>query len=72
MLLEQDVELEAKDKLSWTPLIWAAVNGHEAAVKLLLKQGAKLNARDNYGQTPLSRAVEKGYKAVAKLLENWP
>ena len=42
LLLEKGAELETKDKAnSWTPLLWAARNRHEAVVKLLLEKGAK-------------------------------
>ena len=43
LLLEICAELETKDKDSgWTPLSYAAANGHEAVVKLLLEKGAVL------------------------------
>jgi ankyrin repeat protein len=53
---------------NWTPLLYAAENGHEAVVKLLLEQGAELETKDLDGRTPLSRAVENGHEAVVKLL----
>jgi ankyrin repeat protein len=40
---------------NWTPLLYAAENGHEAVVKLLLEQGAELETKDLDGRTPLSR-----------------
>ena len=43
-----------------TPLIWAAHNGHEGAVKILLgRDGIKPDKPDNDGQTPLHHAAER-------------
>ncbi|KAM3065249.1 hypothetical protein ACMFMF_011190 [Clarireedia jacksonii] len=47
-------DLEAKDKYSQTPLLWAAKSGHTAVVEQLLEKGADLEAKDKYGLTPLS------------------
>ena len=47
------------------PLSWAAMNGHEAVVKLLLERGAELEAKDeSNGQTPLPWVAENGHEAV--------
>ena len=40
LLLEKGAELEDRDNYAWTPLLWAAIYGHEAVVKLPLKKGA--------------------------------
>ncbi|KIM94272.1 hypothetical protein OIDMADRAFT_184373 [Oidiodendron maius Zn] len=75
LLLENGAQLEkTKDAWDWTPLLWAAANGHdgenghEAAVKLLLGKGAQLEAKSRYGRTPLSWAAGQGHEAVVKLL----
>jgi ankyrin repeat protein len=53
LLLEKGAELETRDnKYGQTPLLHAAKNGHEAAVKLLL-ESAELESKDNSGRTPL-------------------
>jgi hypothetical protein len=46
-------ELDSKDtNYGRTPLSWAAVNGHEAVVKLLLEKDAELESKDKeYGRT---------------------
>jgi ankyrin repeat protein len=41
LLLEKGAELETEDRHGWTPLSYAARNGHEAVVKLLLEKGAE-------------------------------
>lgn len=47
LLLMKGGNVEAKDNNGWTPLIWAAKNGHGAVVKLLLESGANVEAKDN-------------------------
>ena len=64
-----DLEVDGKDSLGRTALHWAAMNGHEAAVKLLLEKGVDLESKDTgSGRTPLSWAAENGHEAVVKLL----
>jgi len=59
------------DDTSFTPLIWAAKNGHIDAVKLLLTAGAHVNARDEArcGNTVLREVVEScGMELVQVLI----
>ncbi|KAF2183575.1 ankyrin [Zopfia rhizophila CBS 207.26] len=69
-LLNSGHDPDIKDTYGWTPLLWAARNGHEAVVKLLLaKDVVDPDSEDTYfGQTPLSWAAERGQEAVVKLL----
>jgi ankyrin repeat protein len=69
LLRGKGANLNVADDYGWTPLFWAAANGHEAIVKLLLDIG-KVDAdlKDDYGQTPLSWAAENGHEAIVKLL----
>ncbi|KFY47129.1 hypothetical protein V494_00150 [Pseudogymnoascus sp. VKM F-4513 (FW-928)] len=67
--LESGLAANLKDSYSWTPLSWAARNGHEGVVQLLLGKGAEMEAKDEmYGQAPLSLAAESGHEAVVQLL----
>ena len=70
MLLETGkVNVDSKDNDSWTPLWWAAGNGHEAVVKMLLDTGnVDVDSKDNDGRTPLLWAAKNGHEAVVKML----
>jgi ankyrin repeat protein len=46
----------------------AALNRHEAIIKLLLEKGADVEAKVEDGWTPLLWAAEKGYETIVKLL----
>ena len=51
--LRAGADPDARDKKGRTPLHYAAVTGHAAAIAALLEAGADLHARDEYGGTPL-------------------
>jgi ankyrin repeat protein len=71
LLVDQyDVEPDLKDESGQTPLLLAAIYGHNTVVKLLLATGkVNLEAEDTkYGRTPLSWAAVSGHTAVLKLL----
>ncbi|KAJ6032237.1 hypothetical protein N7540_002969 [Penicillium herquei] len=53
----------------WTPLHWAAANGHETVVKLLLEKSADEDRTDRDMRTPLYLAALKGHDTVVKLLD---
>jgi ankyrin repeat protein len=48
----------------WTPLQWAAYNGHPAAIAALLAAGARVDGADSIGYKPLMYAADMGH-AVA-------
>src|SRR4030081_368412 len=52
-----------------TPLLWAALSGHDAIVRLPLEEGATLGAKDGFrGMTSLFWASWNGHQAVVRLL----
>ena len=57
------------DSLGYTPLTWAARNGHEEVVKILLgREEVNPGEPDNAGRTPPPYAAGGGYEGVVKLL----
>jgi len=55
-------------RLDWTPLLWAACQGHKEVVELLIAKGADVNAKMMDGKTPLDYAVHFIYTETADLL----
>lgn len=56
----------SKDKDGWTPLHYAALNGHKESVEFLLASHADVNARVNDEETPLFVSLDR--PEVAKVL----
>lgn len=52
----------------WTPLHWAAAEGHPDAAELLISRGADVNARSLGGWAPLHEAVRFGRTDTVELL----
>lgn len=57
----------AEPGLGWTALIWAAKQGHRAAVASLLALGADPQRRDRAGNSAADWARRNGHTAVAAL-----
>ena len=53
---------------NWTPLFWAAQEGHTEIVDLLLDAGANVNFSDPGGFTPLKQAVGEARIATVEHL----
>jgi ankyrin repeat protein len=62
------VKVDVLDNDGWTPLHWAACNGHLEVAKLLVANGAAVGAQAYSGQTPLHVAAECGHIDVARFL----
>lgn len=56
------------NKTGWTPLHYAATNGHLALISLLLENNAYIDAESPNGTTPLMMAAMYGTAAAVKLL----
>ncbi|KAL1963470.1 hypothetical protein VTN77DRAFT_8371 [Rasamsonia byssochlamydoides] len=60
--------LEFNEQLISSPLSYAALNGHEALVKLFLEKGVDPNFSEHHHHTPLSLAAMNGHVSIIKLL----
>lgn len=69
-LLDKGVPVDTRDEHQWTPLMLAALQGHDKIVSLLLEQGADIEAQDVNGTTPLMAAASSGWLSVVKRLMN--
>ncbi len=56
------------NKTGWTPLHYAATNGHVAAINVLLEEHAYIDAESPNGTTPLMMAARYGTPEAVKLL----
>jgi ankyrin repeat protein len=57
-----------KDSSGFTPLHWAALDGHKEIVELLIRKGAPLNECNNFCETPLHLACSAGRTDAARML----
>lgn len=64
-LIERDADV---NKPGWTPLHYAATNGHLAVMNLLLEHHAYIDAASPNGTTPLMMAAHYGTAEAVKLL----
>ena len=68
-LLAQGADVNAKDNLGYTALMYAAENGHTETAQALLAHGTDVNAKDNFGWTALMYAKEMGYVETIRMLK---
>jgi hypothetical protein len=70
LLLENQANVEAKDRLGQTPLSLAAEKGRFDTIQALLAAGASVNNEDKYQTTPLHWAAKNGHvRAMQALLD---
>ena len=55
---------------NWTPLHWAAQNGHLSVVDYLVNNKAEINSKSEKNWTPLHISAINGYIHVVKYLVN--
>jgi ankyrin repeat protein len=68
-LLEKGADVNAEDsKYDATALMWAAHNGHEAAVRILLHHGAAIDKQCKQGESALWFAAQKGQLETLRIL----
>lgn len=69
LLCSRGTDLEARDKFSgWTPIFFAASEGHEKALQELIQCGSLVDVRDEDHHTPLYYAAWEGHKAAVQVL----
>ena len=61
-------DVDARNQDGYTPLHWAAMDGHVETAALLLDRGADVDARDERGATPLHYALKKGHARTVEVL----
>ena len=78
MLIDNNANINLKDKIGMTPLHLTALGGHREATKIIINSGALLNLVNIYGETPLdvtlknfeidSQNVKLNKQQIAELL----
>ena len=68
VLIEQEVDVHARDQDQSTPLHLASSRGNAKTVQLLIKHGADVHVRDQSQSTPLHLASFDGKAKIARLL----
>ena len=66
--IDEGVDVNEKDEMNDTALIWAAQRGYTEIVKLLLAAGADISVLEYRGDTPLIYAITEGHIEIVKLL----
>ena len=67
-LIQEGQDVNRGDSDGWTPLMWAALCGHDQVVQELIRAGADVNGKGYYKLTALHRASSCGHSSVIKTL----
>lgn len=70
LLLQKNVDLNAKNKIRSTALHEAALSGHRAVVNVLVLEGADVDAQDVENYTPLHHAARYSHEEIVRILLN--
>ncbi|KAM1169235.1 hypothetical protein ACFX13_031772 [Malus domestica] len=68
MLLENGVDMDAKDEDGYTGLHYAAESIHDDVIEMLVKKGADAEARTNKDVTALQIAESLHYVGITRIL----
>ncbi|CAH1795911.1 unnamed protein product [Owenia fusiformis] len=68
LIQKGNVDINAKNRGGWNPLMYASYIGHDTIVHLLLDAGVSVNVSNTKGQTPLMLAASCGNESVAYFL----
>ena len=68
VLVEADVDIDARDKEGCTPLYYAVKNGNDIIANYLIDKNAFSSPRDEAGETPLYIATLNEFKPLCLLL----
>ena len=64
-IINSGVDINARDELGRTPLMYAIKHGYYDIVDLLVRNGADVNATTNFNWTPLSFAINYKQSNIA-------
>jgi ankyrin repeat protein len=69
LLHQAKANIDIKDNVGWTPMMWAARSGHLPCVQFLVEQGAKIEYRDDgLNRSSLRNAASNGHAEVVSYL----
>jgi len=66
--LKQGADVNARDELGRTPLMWSAFHGSVTILEILIARGADVNAQDKMGRTALVWAAITGRENTVVVL----
>lgn len=67
-LIEEKVDINAKQPDGWTALMHAAYNGHLSSIRLLVRSGAIVEVKSNDNKTAMDHAKDRGHANVEEYL----
>lgn len=68
ILLKNKANVDAKDKIEWTPLLYAASSGDPFVLQILIDKAATVNSKAKDGTTALHLAAASGHHECGELL----